>query len=169
MWFTQGWVHPCDLNTHGMHVISSLENVQRWCFCRSYYSNSRFWLLKLQQWGKTLKPNTVYRLLFQISRSVRVIAAKSWEKHLQSNVLLLFFPSCCSSGQCVGASGDRFPGLPVGSHPHQLSAHHCCHTGPVWYHSVQAQICHRGEFDTNTHAQHTVVSSVKSFSRCSVS
>lgn len=111
----------------------------------------------MQQLGQTLKLNVVDQLLFQISWSVRAITAKSTflSKNIPSPLvsnILLFFSSCSSSGQCVGASGDRFPGLPVGSHPHQLPAHHRRHTGPVWHDSVQAEICHRGEFDTNMQA-----------------
>lgn len=53
------------------------------------------------------------------------------------------------SGQRAGASGDRLPGIPVGSHPDQLSPHHRCHPWPVWNNSVQAQICYWGGLHTH--------------------
>lgn len=55
-------------------------------------------------------------------------------------------PLPISPGQCLGTSGDRFPGLPVGSHSDQLLTHHHRHPRPVRHYSVQTEIRHRSEF-----------------------
>lgn len=49
-------------------------------------------------------------------------------------------------GQCSGASGDRLPGIPVGSHPDQLPPHHHRHLRTLRHNPVPTAIRHRGEF-----------------------
>lgn len=87
-----------------------------------------------------------------------------WHETLHYTASDLLLLTCCSSlssspspnllpsGQRAGASGDRLPGIPVGSHPDQLSSHYRRHPRPVWNNSVQAQICDWGGL--NTHVRH---------------
>lgn len=142
MWFTHGWMHSCDLPTHGTCVISiptsseivflsCVDTVGFGCLRRI---NSYFELAGVWDWSQ-LSRHLPSRLLFNCENC--------------TNSLVLTHSSSSSSGQRVGASGDRFSGLPVGSHPHQLPAHHRRHTRPVRHDPVQAAIRHRGEFDTH--------------------
>lgn len=96
-------------------------------------------------------------LLLRVKRSATLITSVLFAVTTHSCqmlfVLLFLAANLLSSlllppGQRVGASGDRLPGLPVGSHPDQLPPHHHRHPWPVWHDSVQAEICYWGEFYT---------------------